>query len=122
MRRDGEQHQRDDDERHRVDRADAVEQVGHQAAQATAQSPSRRAMPMTRQQQPLAQHHAPHLAARRPEREADAQLAGPLADGVRHHAVDADRRQRERQAAEDGQQQGAHPRRPQRLIEDVRSS
>ena len=46
------------------------------------------------------------LPRRRAERQADAELVGPLRHQVRHHAVDADDGEHEREAAEDGHDRG----------------
>jgi hypothetical protein len=51
-----------------------------------------------------------HAARRRAQRQAKADLAGALVDGVCDDAVDADRRDEQRNAGEEGQQRGVQPR------------
>ena len=58
----------------------------------------------------VADDHRQDVARFGAEREPDADFRGPLADGVRHHAVDADRRQHQRQRRERRQQHRAEAR------------
>ena len=53
----------------------------------------------------VAHHHPHHVGPLRAERHADADLARSLTDDVRHHAVDADQRERHREQREARKQQ-----------------
>ena len=56
------------------------------------------------EREPARQHQPQHVAALRAERDADADLARPLRDAVRHDAVEPDRREQHRDDREPGQQ------------------
>jgi hypothetical protein len=67
----------------------------------------------------LSQHHRAHLARLRAQGDPQPDLVGALRDGVRHHAVDPDRGEQQRQCAERGQQEGQEPRPRDRLPQDL---
>src|SRR6185503_14115601 len=52
--------------------------------------------------EPFAEEHRNDLSARRAERDTNADLTRSLVDRERHHRVDADRREQQRERAKDG--------------------
>ena len=67
----------------------------------------------------LAQHQLEDRAGAAPERDADADLLGPLRHQIRQDAVDADRRQQQRHDAEAERQQDRRAARRQRPLRPV---
>ncbi len=88
----------------RVGRADAVEQRGHQARQADRRGDAEDDAGGD-QGHALSQNEAQDIAALRAERDADAELARPLRDGIRNDAIQSDRGQEQRGAGEDAEEQ-----------------
>ena len=84
-----------DRERQRIPELHAVELRGEQVAGADGQrQPEHEPEPDAPER--AAQHHADDVAAAGAERHADADLVGPLRDGVGRDAVEPDRREHER--------------------------
>ncbi len=77
------------------------------------------AIPDHGQHQALIQHQPHDFRTLRAERHADADLACPLSDRVRHHAVNADGRQGHADAGEDAEQDGVHARAGDPIGHDV---
>ena len=65
--------------------------------------------PAQRDRERAAQDQGEHAAGVGAEREADAELAPPLADRARHHAVDADRGEQRRDGGKDSRQPREQP-------------
>jgi hypothetical protein len=102
-----------------VGRLDAVYKSAHHLgaddSQRDAHSGSR-----DRHRRSLPDHQASDIAPCCTERDANAELAKALRDPVRHHAVDANRRQQECERAEAGHQDGRDTSLRQRSIDDLR--
>ncbi len=104
----------------RVVRLDAVELDVGLAAHVGEQQPRRRHPDDeadAEQGEHLAHHDPEHAAARRAECQPDAQLLAPPGDHERHHAVEADRRQRRGEQAEAGGEQRDQSIGQQRLVQ-----
>ena len=102
-RGDNEQDQRSDGERPRIERFDVVQQSLEQPREhACRDQPCGDADGDEAQR--LAEHEAKHRGRRRAEGHADADFLRSLPHRVRHHAVDTDRRERERDEREHAEQ------------------
>ena len=116
--RGGEQHERHPDERRRREGADAEDDVAERAHHEPGAS---RAEDRAgeRRQQPLAQYLPQHAAPAGPERHAQPDLVRPLRHGKRHHAVDPERRQDQRDRGEAREQRGRESIADERLRDDL---
>ena len=107
-----------DRERRQIERADAVEHAANRARDEhrrhetddDAGRQHRQAVPDDESDRP---------AAARAERHPQSDLARALADGVRQHAVNAERGQEQRGAGKQRQQRGAHPRQEHGARQDL---
>ncbi len=78
-------------------------------------------MPTPSCDEPLPEDHAHDVAALRAERHANADFARAAAHRERHHRVEPDRREEQRDEAEDHEHRAEHADEPQRL-RDLRRS
>jgi hypothetical protein len=95
--------------------AHAVQHPRQRTRHARARAP-RRAPPGRREPRALPHDHAQHVAATGAERHADADLAGALRDGVRHHAVHADGREQHGDRGERAEHAAVQPVRPRGVV------
>ena len=112
-KRDDEEHERHDDEGRHVGRLDAEEQVRDELRERQRADDAERDADRDHPDA-LSQDHAQHFAALSAERHPDAELLHALADRERHDAADPDRRDRQRERGEDGDERRREPRRRQR--------
>src|SRR6266705_545395 len=72
-----------------------------------------------RQEHALLEHERQHLARLSAQRHAQADFTGSLRHGIRQHAVNSNRREDERERAEQAEQRRAHARGPQPLPQNL---
>ena len=99
---DGEEHDRDADERQQIVPLDGEEQSAQQAAGAESSGDAEQAA-KDGQAEAVSQNQSEHVGPRRPERHPDAHVTGPLRDEVGEHAEQAHTRERERDGGKAGE-------------------
>ena len=97
--------------RHRIARADLIEHLREHAAEAEREEQSH-AERKRGLQRPLFHDERKDIATIRPERHADSDLARPAGHRIRFHAIHAHNREKQRDPAEDAEENRAKTHRP----------